>query len=93
MCQGSIEGRSEPRIPSLSIREHSSYLEHNAGRQDHPDSPAQIAPTPANKASVHQIPVTSEQSLHCIERINGDTHLLSLPLLTVWLLMAQIVIL
>ncbi|CAB1423640.1 unnamed protein product [Pleuronectes platessa] len=46
-----VIGRSEPCITSLSIREHSAYLEHRAGGQDHPDSPAQVASTPAHKAS------------------------------------------
>ncbi|CAB1438042.1 unnamed protein product [Pleuronectes platessa] len=47
----SIKGRSEPCITSLSIREHSAYLENHAGGQDHSDSPAVIAPATANKAS------------------------------------------
>lgn len=34
--------------------------------QDHSDFSSQKAPKPANKDSVRQRPVTSEQSLHCI---------------------------
>src|SRR4029434_7434528 len=82
-------GKNMNNIAALVVKEEhlnsvlgyimSSKAPSGAEEQDHPDSPSQKAPRPANKASVHQIPVTSEQSLHCIERINGDTHLLSLP--------------
>ncbi|CAB1437235.1 unnamed protein product [Pleuronectes platessa] len=47
---------SKPEDLSAYIREHSAYLEHRAEGQDHPDSPAQVASTPANKASLRQIP-------------------------------------
>ncbi|CAB1429651.1 unnamed protein product [Pleuronectes platessa] len=70
MCRVSIKGRSEPYITSLSIREHSAYLEHRAGGQDHPDSPAQRASTPAHKASVTDLrkPVaaTPPQRIMCL---------------------------
>lgn len=73
MFPGSIKDRSEPRVPSLSIRELSPYPQHHTGRQNHSDSTAQKAPTPAYKASIGQEPVTAEKNVHHIYSVNHDT--------------------
>lgn len=58
MYHGSVKGRSKSYAAASSVRKFLAYAQDNTRRDNNPDLPALIAPAPAHKAPVCQVPVT-----------------------------------